>query len=139
MNIKGLFLKVVVLSILLFVIDACKKPAGPGGKASIKGKIFARDFNTAAYGAPISEYYSAGETVYICYGTDNLVANTVKTSTDGMYNFLYLRKGHYKIFALSRDTSIHISGSNKTIPVEVQVDLTSNSQTFSLGDLIINK
>ncbi|MGZ3863159.1 MAG: hypothetical protein ACXVPN_05085 [Bacteroidia bacterium] len=122
----------------LFILSGCKKPAGPGGKASIKGKIYVKDFNTAAYGPPISEYYGAGETVYICYGTNTSVGNTVKTSTDGSFEFLYLRKGHYKIFALSRDTSIHVSGSNKTIPVEVSIDIKSIKETITVPDITIN-
>ena len=139
MNVNQVFVKVAFLAFSLLLIAACKKPAGPGGKASIKGKVYVKDFNTAAYGPPISEYYGAGETVFVCYGTSNSVGNTVRTSTDGSYEILYLRKGHYKIFALSRDTSIHIAGGNKTIPVEIQVDLTSDKQQFNLPDIIINK
>jgi hypothetical protein len=139
MNINQRFVKLVLLLSSIILIAACKKPAGPGGKASIKGKVYAKDFNTAAYGPPIAEYYAAGETVYICYGSSTAVANTVHTSTDGSYEFLYLRKGHYKIFTLSRDTSIHVAGGNKTIPVEFNIDLTSNSQTFNVPDMIINK
>jgi hypothetical protein len=90
---------VVLIAIML---TNCKKPPGPGGKATIKGKIYVKDFNTAAYGAPIAEYYSAGESVYICYGTDPAAGNSVKTGTDGSFEFLYLRKGHYKVFATSR-------------------------------------
>jgi hypothetical protein len=125
--------------LVLMLIASCKKPAGPGGKASIKGKVYCKDFNTAAYGPPIAEYYGAGETVYICYGDNNAVANTVRTSTDGSYEFLYLRKGHYKIFTLSRDTSLHVAGANKTISVEVPIDISGLKQTVSVPDMIINK
>lgn len=128
---------------LLLVIGSflagCKKPAGPGGKASIKGKIYARDFNTAAYGAPIAEYYSPGETVYICYGADQTVGNSVKTGTDGSFEFLYLRPGHYKVFANSRDTSIHVAGSNKVLPVSIDVDISGRKQVINLTDIVINK
>ena len=129
----------ILLALAFVAFTACKKPAGPGGKASIKGKVYVKDFNTAAYGPPISEYYGAGETVYICYGTSTAVGNSVKTSTDGSYEFLYLRKGHYKVFVLSRDTSIHVAGSNKTIPVEVPVDLSGNKQSTTLNDIVINQ
>jgi len=139
MNVNQRFVTIVFLALSLFLIAACKKPAGPGAKAAIKGKIYVKDFNTAAYGPPISEYYGAGETVYICYGNNTAVGNTVRTSTDGSYEFLYLRQGHYKIFVLSRDTSIHVAGTNKTIPVEILVDLTSNSQQFNLSEITINK
>ncbi len=129
----GLFCLVVL------ICGACKKPAGPGGKASIKGKVYIKDFNASAFGAPISEFYGAGENVYISYGNDNAVGNNVNTSIDGSFEFLYLNKGHYKIFALSRDTTIHIAGSNKTLPVIIEVDITSNKQVVNLDDIIINK
>lgn len=128
----------LVTAVVFLLITACKKPAGPGGKSSIKGKIYVKDFNTSALGPPISEYYGAGETVYICYGNNTTVGNTVKTSTDGSFEFLYLRKGHYKIFALSRDTSIHVSGSNKTFPVEVSIDIKSTKETVTVPDITIN-
>lgn len=125
--------------LIVLICTACKKPAGPGGKASIKGKVYVKDFNSAAFGAPIAEFYGAGENVYICYGNDNAVGNNVNTSTDGSFEFLYLNKGHYKIFALSRDTAIHIAGSNKTLPVIIEVDITSNKQVINLDDIVINK
>ena len=130
--------QIALMLVFTLLTNSCKKPAGPGGKASIKGKIYVKDFDVAAYGL-ISQYYGPGENVYICYGNNNIVGNHVNTSTDGSYQFLYLRKGHYKIFALSRDTSIHVAGSNKTIPVSVEIDITSNSQQFTLPDIIINK
>lgn len=134
---KKLLVALVIGTGLIFA--ACKKPPGPGGKATIKGRIYAKDFNTAAYGPPIAEYYSAGETVYICYGTDQTAGNSVKTGTDGSFEFLYLRAGHYKVFATSRDTSIHVAGANKVDPVSVEVDITSNRQVFDVGTLTINK
>jgi len=87
----------------------------------------------------VAEYYGAGEKVYICYGNDNAVGNNVDTSTDGSFEFLYLNKGHYKIFVLSRDTSIHTAGSSKTIPVEITVDISSRKQIINLSDIVINK
>jgi len=133
---KNIF-KVVLLS-TLFSLGACTKPAGPGGKASIKGRVYARNFDS--YGVSvISEYYIAGENVYICYGSNTTVGNDVKTSTDGSFEFLFLNKGHYKVFATSRDTSIHVKNSKKTIPVEFEVDINSVNQSVDLGNIVINK
>jgi hypothetical protein len=131
---------ITVAAILLAAtLSFCKKPAGPGGKASIKGKIYAKDFNTAAFGAPIAEYFIPGESVYICYGTSTATGNSVKTGPDGSFEFLYLRTGHYKIFANSRDTSIHVSGSSKVIPVSAEIDITGNKQSYDAGTIVINK
>src|SRR3954466_14512838 len=101
------FLKLIVALGLLFNLNACKKPAGPGGKASVKGKVYAYDFdNTQRY--LLSKGYSAGEKVYICYGQNTAIGNDVRTSSDGTFQFLFLNKGHYKVFVNSLDTSIKI-------------------------------
>ncbi len=138
----GKYYMTKITAALLFVFIlcwvSCKKTAGPGGQASIHGKVYVKDFNTAAT-ATISEYYGAGETVYIVYGNNSVVGNTVKTSTDGSFAFEYLREGKYTVYALSRDTSIHVSGSNKTIPVSTDVNITSNKQKFYINDIVINK
>jgi hypothetical protein len=73
-----------LILVLALVTNSCKKPPGPGGKATVKGTIYAYDYdNTQQY--MVSEGFSAGETVYICYGTDNTVDANVKTSYDGSF------------------------------------------------------
>jgi hypothetical protein len=138
MNCFETFLKSLILLAWMLIACSCEKPAGPGGTAAIKGKVFAKNFDMYAMNV-ISEYYIPGESVYICYGTDNAVRNNVKTSTDGSFQFLFLNKGHYKIFATSRDTSIHVKNSKKTIPVIVELDISGITQTVNLSDIIINK
>ena len=123
---------------LLLFSTGCKKPPGPGGKAKVKGKIFVRDFDKYAINK-LSEYYGSGESVFICYGDNSRVGNSVKSSTDGSFAFLYLNKGHYLVFANSRDTCIHLNGSNKTLPVIMEFDITGMNETVDLGDLTINK
>ncbi len=129
---------VLIIALLFSMFASCKKPAGPGGRAKIKGRLYAKNFDSYNIGI-ISEYYIAGENVYICYGTNTTVGNSVKTSSDGSFEFLYLNKGHYKVFAVSRDTSIHIKNSKKTIPVEFEVEIRSTNETVDLGDVKINK
>lgn len=127
-----------ILPLIGLLFFACQKPAGPGGKAVIKGKVYAKNFDQYGY-TVISEYYSPGENVYICYGTDNSVRNDVNTSDDGSFQFLYLNKGHYKIFVESQDTSVHIKNSKKKIVVKAEIDITSVNQTLTLSDFVINK
>ena len=116
----------------------CKKPAGPGGRASIQGKVYVYDFDNT-YRYVISNGYMSGENVYICYGTDNIVRNKVVTSTDGSFKFFYLNKGHYKVFVNSTDTTIKVKGNNTKLPVAKEFDITGKSQTIDLGDFVINK
>lgn len=132
-------LKLISFIIALVIFSAaCKRTAGPGGRATIKGKVYAQDFNTANTGT-ISSYYVAGETVYIIYGNSTAVGNDVKTAPDGSFEFRYLRQGHYQVYVLSKDTSIHQSGSSKENPVTIDVNITSNTQKFDVGTISINK
>jgi hypothetical protein len=129
---------IIVLLALAAWIVACTKTAGPGGRATVEGKVFVKNFNSYTTDV-ISEYYVAGEQVYITYGDQQVVGNSVKTSVDGSYQFRYLNKGHYKVFANSLDTSVHIKGSKKTIPVVMEFDITTNKEVLTLKDIVINK
>ncbi|MGZ3930664.1 MAG: hypothetical protein ACXVP0_04685 [Bacteroidia bacterium] len=128
----------LLLALCLCGFQSCKKPAGPGGRATVKGKVYAKDFdNTQQY--LVSQQYAAGQKVYICYGTNDVVGNDVQTTPDGGFEFLYLNKGHYKVFVNSLDTSIKVKGNKTMIPVIREFDITNMSQTITLDDIIINK
>jgi hypothetical protein len=138
MSATKLFLKTVIVTVLLLQAASCEKPPGPGGKATVKGKVYAYDFdNTQRY--LLSKGYSAGEKVYICYGNDLTIGNDVNTSSDGSFEFRYLTKGHYKIFVNSLDTSIKVKGNDSEYAVIKEFDITDKSQTLTLDDIIINK
>jgi hypothetical protein len=128
----------LALAVLLSALFSCEKPPGPGGRASIKGRVYAYDYdNTQRY--KISEGYSAGERVYIIYGNQTVVGKDTRTSIDGSYEFPYLNKGHYKVFVNSLDTSIKVKGNDteKSIIQEVQID--DAQQVVQLKDFVINK
>lgn len=122
----------------LCALLSCKKLPGPGGKATAKGRVYAKDFNnTNSY--LVGQGYAAGENVYICYGHNENVGNDVKSSIDGKFEFRFLNKGHYKVFVMSADTSIHVKGADKELPVAVEFDITNVNQTIDLGDFVINQ
>jgi len=124
----------VIVPLLL----ACEKPPGPGGKATVSGKVYAYDFdNTQNY--LISAGYSPGEKVYIIYGSGNTIGGSVTTSTDGSFEIKYLQKGHYKVFVNSLDTSVKIKGNDTEIPVAREFDITGARQSVQLEDFVINK
>jgi hypothetical protein len=135
---KRLFLKLIIISALLFNSTACQKPPGPGGKATVKGKVYAYDFdNTQRY--MLSKGYSPDERVYITYGSNNAIDDDVRTSTDGSFEFRFLNKGHYKVFVNSLDTSIKVKGNDTYKAVIQEFDITGAEQTVTLPDFIINK
>jgi hypothetical protein len=138
MSTQKIFLKLILATALTFQISSCKKPEGPGGKSTAKGKVFAYDFdNTQKY--LLSKGYSVGERVYICYGNSNTIGNDVRTSTDGSYEFKFLNKGHYKIFVTSLDTSIKVKGDDTEKPVIKEFEIKKDGETVTLDDIIINK
>src|SRR5688572_25416031 len=86
--------------IMMAALSACEKPPGKGGKATVMGKVYATDFDNTQR-IPISRGYVPGERVYIVYGEGTKVGDDVRTSYDGSFEFKYLTKGHYKVFANS--------------------------------------
>jgi hypothetical protein len=137
MNKQFTYFCIMMVALVIF-ISACKKPAGPGGKATIRGKVYAYDYdNTQNY--LISKGYSAGTKVYIVYGDDKVIGGNVTTSTDGSFEFKYLNKGKYKVFVNSIDTSYKVKGNDTEIPVIKEVSISDVRKTVTLEDFVINK
>jgi hypothetical protein len=128
----------LTLLILPLILTGCKKEAGPGGRASVKGKVYSYDWdNTQLY--LISKGYSSGEKVYIIYGENTTIGDNVPTSIDGSFEFRYLNKGHYKVFVNSLDTTYKLKGNDTQIPVIREFDISNTKQTVTLEDIVINK
>lgn len=125
-------------SCILFASASCKKEAGPGGRASVKGKVYAYDWdNTQLF--KVSEGYTSDERVYILYGDNTTIGNDVRTSIDGSFEFKYLNKGRYKLFVNSLDTAYKIKGNDTYIPVIREFEITNAKSVISLDDIVINK
>ena len=129
-------LHIILLLLICSVFNSCKKQAGEGGFASIEGKVFVKNYD-ATFTILNSQYYLPGETVYIIYGNDTEIGNTVKTSYDGSFKFNYLRKGKYKVYALGKDPTKPLISVPKETLVEVSVN--SKKQKTILPDLVIIK
>jgi hypothetical protein len=129
-------LRIVVFILISLNFFSCKKQPGEGGFASIEGKVYVKDYDDS-YTILTAQYYLPSETVYIIYGDGNEVTNTVKTSYDGSFKFNYLRKGTYKIFVLSEDTTKPFL----SVPKEelAKVTITKRKEKIVLKDFIIAK
>ncbi|MDZ4665117.1 MAG: hypothetical protein SGJ15_09595 [Bacteroidota bacterium] len=139
---KIIFLSAVTLTV---IIASCKKPAGEGGRATIKGRIWVENYNTlgpypgGSYTLK-GEFAGADEDVYIIYGDDVSYGNKVKSGPDGIFEFKYLRKGDYKIYVESKDTTraSYFYGSGiKT--VDVSVTISDKKEVVETEDLVIYK
>lgn len=123
---------VICLSLSL-TFFACKKDPGPGGFATIHGKLLVIDYNSN-FTAVNDSFYAKGENVYITYGSDSTVADNVKTSFNGEFKFEYLRKGKYTVFAVSKDST---TTSSKTKAIIREIEITEKKQNIDIGDIVI--
>lgn len=131
----------VIILLISVSVTGCKKTEGPGGTSSIKGKVIVYNFDAAFQNPePISIYPAVDEDVYILYGVDHTTYDDdYKTTYDGTYEFKYLQKGKYRLFAYSKDSTGAKLGllSGAKIPVFMDVEITSNGSTIVAPDIII--
>ncbi len=127
---------------LFVVLQGCKKEEGIGGTSSISGKVIVHDFDAGFQEASPREIYPArNEKTFIIYGEDGTTYNDdFNTSYDGTYEFKFLQKGKYKIFAYSKDsTGAKTTGiiSGQKIPVIINVEIKSNGSKVVAPDIIL--
>lgn len=115
------------------ILSACKKLPGEGGLATIKGKIYAKDYDVNGFLR--GEGYIPEERVYISYGADTNVSNEVRTSYNGEYKFEFLQKGKYSIFVYTNCDTCGLG----VRPVVQKVEITTRKQVITLADINITK
>jgi hypothetical protein len=129
------FLWAVFFVLSLF---SCKKEAGEGGLASIKGHV-SKDIRLVLTN-PASYQYSvdaADYDVFIRYGDNVSPDDRVWTNYEGDFEFMNLRKGSYTIYVYSRDTT-GISGVDpERMVIKQTVELTERDQELVLPDFVV--
>jgi hypothetical protein len=93
---------------LFFIISffySCKKHEGRGGKHSISGTVVGRKYSLSSHTYTSPAYNVQDVDVYIIYGDNLAYGDHQKTTPDGTYEFKYLHKGHYKVYAYSKDST----------------------------------
>lgn len=106
--------------IIIVLVSSCKKPAGEGGKSSIKGSLWVEDWNSS-FTIKNGEYAAYDEDVYIIYGDDVSYSDKTKSNYNGEYEFKYLRKGKYKIYVYSKDRTLTSPSGEVSIVKEVEI------------------
>jgi hypothetical protein len=125
-----------IISILVLVtlfMAACSKGPGPGGRSSIKGKVWGTNL-----GSSLSFIADSGwvgnQDVFISYGDNTSVGDKLLTSYDGSFEFLYLRPGNYKVCTYSKE----LFGINKLDSAVVKdVLITDKGEAVDLGTIRI--
>jgi hypothetical protein len=130
------FLSVALLCITLLFTN-CTKEEGEGGKATIKGKVFAKYYNSS-FTNLITTGYAQEEDVYIIYGDNESFNDRTKTNYDGTFDFDYLRPGKYTVYVYSKDSaqSIYTIPTGK-YPVKIEIEIGKKDKEVELDDLVI--
>lgn len=136
---KSKSLLVCLLGVLI-MLNSCKKEAGEGGSSSIRGKVYAKYYNKN-FSVLASQSYAPDIDMYIIYGDDFTYGERIRTSYDGAYEFKYLQKGKYKIFAYSKDStgaySNHVNQYAPDIAIVKEVEISKNKQVVEIEDIQI--
>ena len=133
---KRSFKFLATLVVIAVLISSCKKPAGEGGKSSIKGSVWVEDWNSS-FTIKNSEYAAYDEDVYIIYGDDVSYSDKTKSNYNGEYEFKYLRKGKYKIYVYSKDKTLTQPSGETSIVKEVEI--TEKKGVKTVDQIIIYK
>lgn len=120
----------VISTLILSGFSSCTKTEGPGGAATIAGKIRKEKIIAGQ-----SYYYDAvDEDVYLIYGSENtFYDDDIKTSFDGSFEFNYLEKGNYQFFVYS-DCNSCLSGDTVLIQ---DVVISDKKERVDLGTITI--
>lgn len=128
--------KILFLALICAGFLSCKKPAGTGGNSSIKGTVWVKDLSKTF--VLQHEYAGADVEVYIIYGDDLTEGDKVNTNNNGEFEFKYLRKGNYKVYAIG-DERIGTSSDVRDAAVSIDVTISKNKTTVDAGQITINK
>jgi len=126
---------------LVLTFASCNSGPGPGGQATITGKVAVTgNWNSTctAYtnvSTGFDAYNAPDVDVYLIYGDEPTYGDRVKTAPDGTFQFKYLRKGSYTIYAYSKDCNATAGTSASTLTAEI----TEKKQEVELTTLEINK
>ena len=118
---------------LAIIVTSCAKEEGVGGLASIRGRIFVKEYNST-FTVLKDSYYAQDESVYIVYGDDVSYADKVNTNYDGWFEFQYLRPGKYKVYCYSKDSTLQTLAK---IPIIEEVEITARKQSILLDEMVI--
>ncbi|MBC7695876.1 MAG: carboxypeptidase regulatory-like domain-containing protein [Burkholderiales bacterium] len=117
--------------VLILNIISCKKTPGEGGNATIKGAFWDRNhdqFFTYVTG----RYPAVNATVYLFFGEDSSPGTSVKTNSNGEFEFKYLRKGKYRVVAYSKQIQ-STSSTPKEFPVETILNISKRKEVKDIG------
>lgn len=129
------------LLFLALPLAGCKKVEGPGGAATIQGKIYIEEYDSG--GNLYREYFADKFDVYIIYGddpTETYFHDDIETSYDGSFKFRYLEPGNYRIFFYEDRTFAELIADpslNKTKAIVMDVEINDKKEVVDMGTIVV--
>jgi hypothetical protein len=121
-----------VLLVLALALVSCKKEPGEGGKAEIRGFVSEQAYNVN--GNPSGDPYPAVDVrVYIIYGDGQFHDDDTRTGPNGEYRFPWLRKGDYRLYAISE-----CDNDNCREAVYQSVQISGRKDVVTAPSLVVN-
>ncbi len=121
-----------IFGVVCLFFFSCEDNPGEGGRASIQGKVFVRDFNGNCT-VLLDSFYGIDEEVYIIAGDDPSYFERVRTGPDGTFWFPYLRKGKYEVYALSEPCDV----AGELEAVSVFVEIRDRKEDIVTEDIVV--
>lgn len=134
-HMKQIFLYLVLFTL---VLTGCKKEAGDGGQASIKGKVSKEVRLVITNPSTLQTTYPApDQEVFIVYGENTSPDDRVHTNFDGEFEFQFLREGNYTIYTYSKDTTGNAAVEPDRMAILQKIEITDRKQTIDAGTMTI--
>jgi len=123
---------VITIFIISAILFSCTKGPGAGGRASIKGTVFARNYNNSFL--ITDSGFLGGQKVYIKYGDEPGISDNTDTDPNGEFYFNYLREGKYTLIVYSKQLTNNVLDS----AIIKTVEITSKKQALTVPQMNIN-
>jgi len=125
-----------LFALYLIPLIGCEKDPGEGGTATITGKIFVYDVDDDT-GILQDSFYAQNLNVNIIYGEGTIPDDDIRTGFDGTYEFNYLHKGQYIVFAYSEcDNNLPECPSGEE-PVMDTIQITQKGETYEVPTITV--
>lgn len=130
---RYIFMSILLPAAIALMMISCEKEPGIGGKSTIYGRVLVKEYNST-FTYLQESYYGPGIWVYIMYGDNRDYSDRIQTGLNGTWEFRYLRPGTYKVYALSKDSTLQ---TNALVPVLQEVVIPNQKQDIEIPDLVI--
>src|SRR5690606_17912293 len=83
------------------LVISCINQEGEGGTSTVQGYVYKIIHRDDVFDLNVDTFPAAKTDVYIIYGDDAVYSDKMEASHDGFFQFKYLTKGYYKVYAFS--------------------------------------